>query len=63
MPGADLAKDDLEAYRDVGVDQIVALGVAPSAEAVRSVFEPIAEALVGPASLATKAGDRRRDHL
>lgn len=50
MPGRDLTIDDLEAYREVGVDQIVALGVAPSAEAVRSVFEPMAKALVVPAS-------------
>jgi probable F420-dependent oxidoreductase len=50
MPGADLTPDDLEAYRDAGVDQIVALGVAPSADAVRSVFEPMAKALVVPAS-------------
>jgi hypothetical protein len=50
MPGRDLTKDDLMAYRDIGVDQIVALGVAPDAEAVRSVFEPIAKALVVPAS-------------
>ncbi|MAE70042.1 MAG: LLM class F420-dependent oxidoreductase [Gemmatimonadetes bacterium] len=50
MPGTELGSDDLAAYRDVGVDQVVALGAAPSAEAVRSVFEPIAKALVVPAS-------------
>jgi probable F420-dependent oxidoreductase len=51
MPGEELRAEDLEAYRDVGVDQIIALGVAPSAEAVRSVFEPLAEALVVPGSM------------
>ncbi len=50
MPGRDLTSDDLMAYHDIGVDQIVALGVAPDAEAVRGVFEPIAKALVVPAS-------------
>ena len=50
MPGRDLNATDLEAYREVGVDQIVAYGLSPSAEQVRSIFEPIAEALVGPAS-------------
>jgi probable F420-dependent oxidoreductase len=49
MPGSDLTADDLEAYRDLGVDQIVALGVAPDTEAVRGTLEPIAEALI-PAS-------------
>ena len=50
MPGRDLTADDLEAYRDVGVDQVVALGVAPDANGVRGAFEPIANALVAPAS-------------
>ena len=50
MPGEALSADDLEIYRDVGVDQIVALGVAPSASAVRGVFETLAEALVVPAA-------------
>jgi probable F420-dependent oxidoreductase len=50
MPGPDLTPDDLEAYHDAGVDQVVARGVAPSAEDVRSVLEPMAEALVVPAS-------------
>jgi probable F420-dependent oxidoreductase len=50
MPGAELTPDDLEAYRDAGVDQIVALGVAPDPDSVRSVFEPMAKALVIPAS-------------
>jgi probable F420-dependent oxidoreductase len=49
MPGRDLTADDLEAYREVGVDQVVPLGVAPDAESVRSLFEPLAEALVVPA--------------
>ena len=50
MPGPDFSADDLLAYRDAGVDQVVVLGVAPNAEAVRSVFEPMAEALVVPAT-------------
>lgn len=49
MPGEGLTADALEVYRDVGVDQIVALGVAPSAELVRGTFEKMAEALVIPA--------------
>ncbi|MCP4908461.1 MAG: LLM class F420-dependent oxidoreductase [bacterium] len=49
MPGRDLTVDDLKAYHDIGVDQVVPFGLAPSADAVRSVFEPIAEALVIPA--------------
>jgi len=51
MPGRDLGADDLKAYRDAGVDQVVALGVAPSADGVRNVFEPMAKALVVPASV------------
>jgi alkanesulfonate monooxygenase SsuD/methylene tetrahydromethanopterin reductase-like flavin-dependent oxidoreductase (luciferase family) len=50
MPARDLCVDDLVAYRDLGVAQVVALGVAPDADSVRGVFEPIAEALVVPAS-------------
>ncbi len=50
MPGPDLTPDDLAAYRDVGVDQVVALSVAPTAEDVRGMLEPMAKALVLPAS-------------
>ena len=49
MPGQELTRDDLAAYADVGVDQVVPLGVAPSVESVRSIFEPLAEALIVPA--------------
>lgn len=49
MPGRDLDADDLKAYRDVGVDQIVGYGAAMRADDVRAIFEPIAETLVEPA--------------
>lgn len=48
MPGRELSSDDLKAYRDVGVDQIVAYGAPPSVAAVRSTFEALAESLVLP---------------
>lgn len=48
MPGRDLTADDLTAYRDVGVDQIVVYGAPPSVAAVRSTFEALAETLVLP---------------
>ena len=50
MPGDALDSSDLAAYRDAGVDQVVALGAAPDASAVRDVFEPLAESLVESAS-------------
>jgi alkanesulfonate monooxygenase SsuD/methylene tetrahydromethanopterin reductase-like flavin-dependent oxidoreductase (luciferase family) len=46
MPGRPLDADDLKAYRDVGVDQIVAFAAVPDAASVRGMFEPIAEVLV-----------------
>ncbi|MCR9092913.1 MAG: LLM class F420-dependent oxidoreductase [bacterium] len=50
MPGDALDASELAAYRDAGVDQVVALGAVPNAEAVRGVFEPLAESLVEPAN-------------
>lgn len=49
MPARDLTLDILRAYADLGVDQIVTGVAPPDADSVRSVFEPLAEALVVPA--------------
>ena len=45
MPGVDLDVELASAYRQVGVDQLVAYVMAPRVEEVRSFLEPLAKAL------------------
>lgn len=49
MPGRELTPDDLKAYRDVGVDQIVAFAPTTDVPSVKAIFEPLAEVLVSAA--------------